>query len=62
LVKPFIPLAKSHEPITTSPPVEGFEGAGMGKIVTLKERMSLHQATKMVKDHLGLKYGTLLDL
>ena len=62
LVKPFLPLASASTPVTASEPLEGFEGAGMGKLVQLKERLPASRVVEMVKSHLGLKYGASAEL
>ncbi|OCF30345.1 YbgI/family dinuclear metal center protein [Kwoniella heveanensis BCC8398] len=60
LVKPFIPFATSHEPLTTSEqPPQGFEGAGMGRIVRLSTHLDVRQVVRMVKEHLGLEHVQL---
>ncbi|ORY25816.1 GTP cyclohydrolase 1 type 2/Nif3 [Naematelia encephala] len=57
LVEPFIPIASSSTPLVPSdPPISGFEGAGSGKLVILKQRLCILDIAKMVKDHLGLQY------
>jgi putative NIF3 family GTP cyclohydrolase 1 type 2 len=60
IVKPFLPLSESSEPLTKSHTIEGFEGAGMGKIVRLKEGLGVMDIVKMVKDHLEIDHGMLL--
>ena len=57
-MKPFLPSASSSEPITRSEPVEGFDGAGIGKIVHLKQALAVKDAVEAVKQHLGLAQGT----
>jgi putative NIF3 family GTP cyclohydrolase 1 type 2 len=53
LVVPFIPYASSSKPIQPA----DMEGAGMGKIVMLKDRLEVSRVVKMVKQHLGLQHG-----
>lgn len=36
------------------------EGAGMGKLVTLKDKLTIEEIVKMIKKHLGLQYGQAL--
>lgn len=50
-------LAESSSVITPSEPMEGFEGAGMGRIVHLKTPLDLSQVVQMIKGHLDLKHG-----
>jgi hypothetical protein len=57
LVEPFQHLALSSKPITPTTPVAGFEDAGMGKIVELREGLGIGEIVKMVKKHLSLEYG-----
>lgn len=57
-MKPFDHLASSSIPITHSTQIEGFEGAGIGKIVQLKEGMKTSKIVEMVKEHLVLEHGT----
>ncbi|WRT65566.1 YbgI/family dinuclear metal center protein [Kwoniella shivajii] len=60
LVKPFLPFSKSDSPITKSDSnIEGFENAGMGRIVDLKIPLDVRQVIKMVKDHLELDHVQL---
>ncbi|WVQ78777.1 YbgI/family dinuclear metal center protein [Cryptococcus sp. DSM 104549] len=59
LIKPFLSVASSHRPIIPSDPLEGFEGAGAGRIVELSVPLGIQQAVKLVKDHLGLQYVQL---
>lgn len=61
LVEPFQHLASSSKPITPTTPVAGFEDAGMGKIVQLREGLGVGEIVKMVKKHLSLEYGTLMS-
>lgn len=57
LVEPFKSNASSTEVVdATENPPQGFEGAGMGKVVTLKSGMSVAEVVKAVKEHLGLEY------
>jgi hypothetical protein len=42
------------DPITT---VEGCEGAGMGRVVSLGDGLTVQKAIELVKAHLGLQYG-----
>ncbi|BEI82438.1 hypothetical protein CcaverHIS002_0303060 [Cutaneotrichosporon cavernicola] len=57
LVEPFKGNSSAIEVVTaTENPPEGFEGAGMGKIVRLKVGMSLEDVVATVKKHLGLQY------
>lgn len=57
LVEPFQHLASSSKPIALTTPVAGFEDAGMGKIVELREGLGVGEIVKMVKKHLSLEYG-----
>lgn len=53
-----MPFASGQsEPITI---VQGMEGAGMGRVVSLQAGATVEQAVKMVKEHLGLKYGEFI--
>ncbi|OWZ26117.1 YbgI/family dinuclear metal center protein [Cryptococcus neoformans] len=61
LIRPFIPLSISHDPIIPSDPLESFEGAGMGRIAKLSEPLDTRQAIKMVKDHLRLDFVQLAE-
>ncbi|KLT40763.1 NGG1p interacting factor 3 [Cutaneotrichosporon oleaginosum] len=57
LVEPFAGNASAIEVVTASENVPaGFEGAGMGKIVSLKSGMGVADAVKAIKQHLGLEY------
>ncbi|WWD16668.1 YbgI/family dinuclear metal center protein [Kwoniella shandongensis] len=56
LVRPFDALAASSTPLTQSENLDGFDGAGMGKLVKLKSPLDVSQAVRMMKEHLGLKY------
>ncbi|KAK1927399.1 GTP cyclohydrolase 1 type 2/Nif3 [Papiliotrema laurentii] len=58
LVEPFKPYASSSLPIVPSEGAE-VEGAGMGKIVQLKEKLSVSQIVSMVKQHLSLEFVQL---
>lgn len=56
IISPFMQFASGEsEPITV---VQGMDGAGMGRVTSLKPGVSVEQAVKMVKEHLGLKFGT----
>lgn len=57
LAKPFLEYAESSKTITPSEQISGFEGAGMGKIIVLKQKMGVMEVVKMVKAHLGLRSG-----
>ncbi|WWC60169.1 YbgI/family dinuclear metal center protein [Kwoniella dejecticola CBS 10117] len=59
LIKPFLPLSTHNTTITNSTQIEGFEGAGMGRIVHLASPLSMNQAVKMVKEHLELDHVQL---
>ncbi|GFZ42747.1 Protein NIF3 homolog [Saitozyma sp. JCM 24511] len=59
LVKPFLNISASAGPITPSEPVEGFEGAGMGRIISLMERMPVSKIVQIVKEHLSLQHVQL---
>ncbi|WVR03948.1 YbgI/family dinuclear metal center protein [Kwoniella sp. DSM 27419] len=59
LVKPFLPMSSSNETLTNATQVQGFEGAGMGRIVNLSEPLQVNKVVEMVKEHLGLKYVQL---
>ncbi|OCF78074.1 YbgI/family dinuclear metal center protein [Kwoniella mangroviensis CBS 8886] len=59
LIKPFLSISKSNSPITTSEQIEGFEGAGMGRIVNLSVPLDVRQVVRMVKDHLDLDHVQL---
>lgn len=59
LIEPFQHLASSSKPITPTTPVAGFEDAGMGKIVQLKQGLGVAEVVKMVKKHLSLEYVQL---
>lgn len=61
LIRPFIPLSISHDPIIPSDPLESFEGAGMGRMAKLSEPLDTRQAIKMVKDHLRLDFVQLAE-
>ncbi|KAK8861426.1 YbgI/family dinuclear metal center protein [Kwoniella newhampshirensis] len=61
LVRPFIHLSSSSKPITPSESIDGFEGAGMGKLVTLKAPLDVRQAVRMIKEHLDLQYVQLAE-
>lgn len=61
LIKPFIPLSISHDPIIPSDPLESFEGAGMGRIAKLSEPLDTGRAIKMVKEHLSLDFIQLAE-
>jgi hypothetical protein len=56
-----MPYASSSLPIVPSEGTE-VEGAGMGKIVQLKEKLSVSQIVSMVKQHLSLEFGLSLSL
>lgn len=60
LVEPFLPIASSSAPVEASSPVpEGFEGAGMGKVVTLKQALPVGEVVQLTKKHLGLAHVQL---
>lgn len=46
----------SREVLVPVPGVEGFEGAGMGRLVTLKNAASLGSLVERVKNFLGLQH------
>lgn len=48
-----MPFSSSSVPIEPG----SMEGSGMGKLVALKDSLSVGQVVKMVKEHLGLQYG-----
>lgn len=52
---------ESCAPITpSSNPPKGFEGSGEGKLITLREGLSLDECVRRVKTLLGLKYRVYL--
>lgn len=57
LVKPFESNTQRTKTITDSPEIDGFEGAGMGKIVHLKQKVSVLDIVKQVKEHLNIEHG-----
>ncbi len=57
LSQPFLKKGGTAEVITPSDPLPGFEGAGMGKLVNLKSKLSVEEVIRMVKEHLDLKFG-----
>ncbi|WWC87745.1 YbgI/family dinuclear metal center protein [Kwoniella dendrophila CBS 6074] len=59
LIKPFLPISSSNSTITNSTQIEGFEGAGMGRIVNLSKPLDIRQAVRMVKEHLDLEHVQL---
>ncbi|WVW80000.1 YbgI/family dinuclear metal center protein [Kwoniella bestiolae CBS 10118] len=59
LIRPFLSISSSNSPITTSEQIEGFEGAGMGRIVNLSVPLDVRQVVRMVKEHLDLDHVQL---
>ena len=59
-MKPFESLTSSTRVISHSPQLEGFDGAGIGKIIQLKEGMKTSRIVEMVKEHLTLSHGKLV--
>ena len=58
LVEPWKKMTATSAVITESErPPAGFEGAGMGRIITLQSGVKIEEAVESVKAHLGLKYG-----
>lgn len=56
-MEPFKSNASSIDVVdATENPPPGFEGAGMGKIVQLKNNMSVADVVAAVKQHLGLEH------
>ncbi len=52
--------ASSSQPLTVSETIQGFENAGMGRIVQLKKPLSTSEAVQIVKQHLSLKHGAFV--
>jgi hypothetical protein len=61
LIKPWIPIAASSGPITLSDTVEGFEGAGMGRVIELMKPQPVSKIVEAVKEHLSLEHGQYKD-
>ncbi|CAD6577042.1 MAG: hypothetical protein TREMPRED_001847 [Tremellales sp. Tagirdzhanova-0007] len=59
LVKPFETNTSSSKPITHSEHIQGFEGAGIGKIVKLTKSLRTSRIVEVVKEHLSLKHVQL---
>ena len=58
LARPFESLADKSKVIEVcEAPPSGFEEAGMGRVLTLKQGMKVGKAVEMVKSHLGLGHG-----
>lgn len=56
--KPLEPKFKDSSAVPAH--LEGFEKAGMGRFVTLKEGVKGDEAVGLIKKHLGLEHGKYL--